>query len=128
MVAHLVGDHVGLGEIARGAEARLQVAEEREVDVELLVAGTVEGAHGRLPHAAGRAHLPVIENQRRGAVLAVRLLEDLAPDVLGAAENLGDELPHLVRGRALGRLARFALGWLTCSATLITALGSKPRK
>jgi hypothetical protein len=28
VVANLTGDHVGLGEIARGAKARLQVAEE----------------------------------------------------------------------------------------------------
>jgi len=110
VVAHLVRDHVGLGEIPRRAEARLQVAEEREVDVDLLVAETVEGAHGRLPHAAGGAHLPVIEDERRGAVLPFRLLKDPAPDVLGAAEDLGDELPHLVRWCPLWRLARFALG------------------
>ena len=44
----------------------------------------------------------------RGTV-AFRLLQDLAPDGFGAAENLGNELPHLVRGCARGHLARFAL-------------------
>ena len=110
VVSYLVGDHIGLGEIAWRMEAGLQVAEKREVDVELFIAGTIEGAHGGLPRAAGGAHLPVIEDQGRGAVLAIRLLEDPAPHGLGAAENLRDELAHRVRGRALGRLAGFALG------------------
>jgi hypothetical protein len=48
VVAHLVGDHVGLREITWGAEARLQVAEEREVDVEFLVTGTVKQGHRRI--------------------------------------------------------------------------------
>ena len=110
MVTHLMGDHVGLSEITWSTEARLQVAEECEVDVELFVAGTVERTHGRLRHAAGRAHFPVIEDQRREAVPAVGLLEYLAPDDLGTAEDPGDELPHFVCRRALGRLARFTLG------------------
>jgi hypothetical protein len=109
VMAHFVGDHVGLGKIARGPETRLQIAEERKVEVELLVVGTVERAHRRLPHAAGRAHASVVEDERRRVIGNLGLLEDLGPDVLGAAENLGDELSRLVRGRALGRFARFAL-------------------
>ncbi len=55
--------------------------------------------------------MPVIEDQGRRAVRAlVRLRQEFVPDILGAAEDLGDKLPHLVRGGALGRLLRFALG------------------
>ena len=53
VVTHLVGDHVGFSKIAGGVEARLQVAQECEIDVELLVVGTVEGTHAAwpMPHA-----------------------------------------------------------------------------
>ncbi len=87
-----MSNNIGLGEITRGTEPRLKIAEEREVEVELLVVSAIEGATGGLPHTASRAHLSVIEDQRRGAVLAVGLLENLAPDSLGAAEYFGDEL------------------------------------
>src|SRR6185436_16127963 len=71
-------------------------------DVELLVVGAIERAHGRLAHAAGRTDLPVVEHQCRRAVFAVRLLEDPAPDLLGAAQDLGDELAHLIPRSAFG--------------------------
>ena len=56
VMSHLVGDHVGLREVAGRAEALAQVTVEGEVDVDLLVARAVEGTHRRLRHAAGRAH------------------------------------------------------------------------
>src|SRR5256885_424177 len=107
VMAHLVRDDVRLREITWRLEAVLQVAIEGKVDVELLVVRAVERPHGRLPHAAGRAHHAVVEHERRRAILRVRLLEDPAPDVLGAAEHLGHELAHLVVRRAFARLARF---------------------
>ncbi len=45
-MADLVGDHVGLGEVSWRAEALIQLAEEREVDVELVIARAVERADG----------------------------------------------------------------------------------
>src|SRR5215213_2502182 len=42
VVAHLVREHVGLREVARRVEARGQLAEEAEVDVDLAVGGAVE--------------------------------------------------------------------------------------
>src|SRR6185436_12748581 len=109
VVPDLVRDHVGLGEVARRAKARLQLPVEGKVDVELLVAGAVERPHRRLADAAGRAHLALVEHQRRGPVLRARALEDGAPDVLGAAEHLRDELAHVVRRRALGGRPAFLL-------------------
>src|SRR5262245_30963749 len=105
MVAHLVGDDVGLGELARlavaAAEPVFQVAEERGVDVDALIAGAVERPHGGLRHAAARLIGHAGEHhQPRGPVVLVGLLEDLLPAVLGIAEDGGDELAHLVAGRA----------------------------
>ncbi len=102
----LMGDDIGLGEIARGAKALLQVAEKREVDVQLFVARTVERPHRRLSHAAGGAHLPFIQNKRGRTVAKARILEHAAPHLLGAAEHFCDELPGLVRRRALGGVLR----------------------
>ena len=53
MVPVLVGDHVGLRERpALGAEARAEVVEEPQVDVDVLVGRAVERAHGRRGSAA----------------------------------------------------------------------------
>ena len=56
VMADLVGDHVGLREVAGRAEAIAQVAVEVEIDVDLLVGRAVERTHRRLRRAAGRAH------------------------------------------------------------------------
>jgi hypothetical protein len=55
----LVCDDVSLCEVAGRAEFRLHVAIEGEIDVNLLVARTIEGADARARHAARRARLPV---------------------------------------------------------------------
>ena len=46
VMADLVGDDVGLGEVSWRAEALIQLAEEREVDVELVITRTVERPDG----------------------------------------------------------------------------------
>ncbi len=53
--------------------------------------------------------MSVVEDERRRTVRALGLLEDLAPDIFGAAEDLGDELPHFVRRGPFGCFARVAL-------------------
>ncbi len=105
MVADLVRDDVGLREVARRAEARLQLVVEGEVDVDLLVGGAVEGADRGAGAPAGRAGLPREDLQRRLAVLAPAAAEDVVPHVLGRAEHLPDELRLLV-----GPLRPLALG------------------
>src|SRR5678815_4849468 len=54
VVADFVGNHVGLGEVTGSAEAIAEVAEEGRVEIELVVAGTVERSDGGAGHAAGR--------------------------------------------------------------------------
>ena len=53
MVAELVGDDVGLGEVAGRAEALVELAEEAEVEVDLAVERAVERPRrlGRGPQA-----------------------------------------------------------------------------
>ena len=54
MVAELVGDHVGLGEVAGGPEAISQLSEEAEVEIDLEIRGAVEGPDGGRGGAAAR--------------------------------------------------------------------------
>ena len=69
MVAVLVGNHVGLGERpALGPEARLQLSEEAEIDVDLLVGRAVERPHLRARGAAARLHRVREEDGLRGRV------------------------------------------------------------
>ena len=65
VVADLVGDDIGLGEIARRAELVLQLPEEVEVEIELLVVGAVERPDRRAGGAAGRADLVVEQDEGR---------------------------------------------------------------
>jgi hypothetical protein len=103
VVADLVGDDVGLREVPRGPEALAQVAEEREVEIEAVVARAVERPDRGAGHAARRLHRPREEHERRIPVLAVHAREDVAPDVLGVGEHDGDEVAQRVGARGAGR-------------------------
>jgi hypothetical protein len=83
---------VGLGELAGRAEPTRQRVVEAEVDVDLLVVRAVERAHRRDPAAA--AGLPfVLEEHELGRLIGpAGLAEDVGPDDLGAAQDLGHEL------------------------------------
>ena len=52
----LVGDHVSLGEIARGLELLFQLLKEAKVEVDLLIGRAVKRPDGRAGVAAGRSH------------------------------------------------------------------------
>jgi hypothetical protein len=99
MVTHLVGDHVGLGKIARRPVAGLQLLVEGQVDIHLLVGRAVERPHGRLPHTAGRARGPGEEHQGRLGVLLAVLAEDLLPGIFGFGQHVADELGLRIIGR-----------------------------
>ena len=58
VVADLVGDHVGLGEVAGRAEAVAQLLVEAEVDVDLLVGRAVERPHRGLRRSRSRSASP----------------------------------------------------------------------
>jgi len=94
-----VGDHVGLGEVARRVEAALQLLVEAEVDIHLLIGRAVERPHRRLAHAAGRAGRAGEQHQRRVDVLLAVGAEDLPPGVLGLGQHVADEPALGVVGR-----------------------------
>ena len=101
MVAVLVGEDVRLGErAALGAELRLQLVEEPEVDVDVLVVRAVERPdRGRRATAAGLDR-PVEEARGRRLVAPERLV----PVRLDAVDA-GEDPTVLALVRVLARLA-----------------------
>src|SRR5690606_41826002 len=99
--ANFMGDHVSLSEITRRGEARGHFIEELQIQINLPVTGTVEGAHSRAGEAAGRADAPTKQYQCRVAGLRASLLERRAPGVFGIAKDGLDE--RYLKGVAIGR-------------------------
>ena len=87
MVAHLVGDDIGLRKVARRPQPAAKRVEEVEVDVDVAVARAVERAHRTLPTAAGRGRGTAEQYQLGVAVGPARGLKDLAPDLLGVTQH-----------------------------------------
>ena len=106
MVADLVGEDVGLGEVALHLEAVLQLVIEAEIDVNFLVVRTIERPHRCHAGAAGGANRAGKQHELRVAVFLAVLAEDVVPDVLGVGEHHADELPEVVFAGALGMLER----------------------
>ena len=104
MMSHLVGDDVGIGKVAIGTQLFLHGSEEREVDIQFLVARAVEGPHLCRALPAGGLRGIGIEHHRRYLVLGAILLEDLRPHVFCTGQNLRREL-----GQFLFFLGEFAL-------------------
>src|SRR5215831_4307708 len=92
VMADLVGDEVGLGEVARGPDLVTQIAIERQIDIELVIARTVEGAHRRLGEAASRLHGAAEQHEARLLVAPTHPVEELAPRILRIGEDDRDEV------------------------------------
>ena len=101
MVAHLMGDDIRIGEVAVGPELLPHGGEETQVDIQFLIAGAVERAHGGLSRAAGGGGGAGIQDQGRRPVCADAGLPEIgAPDVLGGGEDLlGERGEGFVFGR-----------------------------
>ncbi|MDR6357907.1 hypothetical protein Q3H58_004578 [Pseudomonas psychrotolerans] len=104
VVADLVGDDVGAGEIAVGAEALLQFLEEGQIQVDLAIHRAIEGATGRGGAAATGLHLAVEQHQLGRLVLLAMGLEDARPGILGFAQHRAHEIHLLGIGRGDGLL------------------------
>ena len=96
VVADLMRDDVGPGEVTGRAEALLQLLEERQVEVHLAVARAVERSDRGVGHPARGVDGVPEEHQLGRRVAAPHLVEEPAPGVLGVAEHLGHELLVLV--------------------------------
>src|SRR5690606_2502265 len=119
MVADLVRDHVGLGEVAAGAEALAQHLVEAQVDVHRFVGGAVERPRCGAAHAAGRGGGTGVEHEPWRAVTGAGLREDGRPGVLGAREHDRDELAHLVLDRGPGAAGLLPLHHLAAGARAV---------
>ena len=99
MVADFMGDHISLGKVAGGAELGFQGFVKAEVDIHLLVAGTVKRPHGRLTLAAGGLRSAAKQHQPGFPIGAAALGKHVFPDVFGVGQHGGHESGHAVVGR-----------------------------
>ena len=102
VVAHLVRDHVGPGEVAGRAELALHVAVEGQVEVDALVGGAVERTDGGAGVPAAGGHGVAVEHHLGALIALARALERGGPGVLGIGEDVGAEVAQV----ALGVLSR----------------------
>ncbi len=98
MVAHFMRQNIGLREIARSAKAIGKLLVEAEVDIKLMVAGTVERAGSSRSIAAGRTDLIGKQHHRRRRIGLAARLENTAPDIFCLGQNGAGELRRLVIG------------------------------
>jgi ATP/maltotriose-dependent transcriptional regulator MalT len=107
VVTDLVRDHIGLRELAglaadiAAAKPRLDILEERRVEIDLLVSRTIERAHRALRGAAALGvGAAAVEHEHRRTIVPAFLGKNVFPLRLGAAEHAADEPAHLVAWRA----------------------------
>ena len=98
VVADLVGDHIGLREVAGSPEAPPQFLVEAKIDVDLLVGRAIERAHRALGEAATRTNGVREQHQLGVAVLMAGGGQQFVPHRLGIVEHERHELHHLVVG------------------------------
>ncbi len=93
VVTDLMSDYIGLGKLAGGCELPLEFVEEAEVEIDFLIARTIERSGGAVGLAAGGRCRIAEKNQLGVAVLTVGLCrENLGPIGLNVVENEGDEI------------------------------------
>src|SRR5262249_30891898 len=121
VVADLVRDHIGLGELAALAsdiaatETPLEILKECGVEIDLLVVRTVERTHGGLGKPACRARCAGEHDERRRLVSFPSLRKDLLPLDFRASEHGRYELTHLIGWSFCFGIARGGL-WLLLRA------------
>ena len=103
VMANLVCDDIGHGEVARRLEALRQLAEEFRVEVDVGVGRTIEGPHRRLRRTAARLVGFRIEMEVGRRVTLPLRLKQRGPGVLGACEHLQREMADLRVQVALAR-------------------------
>ena len=112
VVAVLVGDDVRLGERpALRAEARAQLVEEAQVDVDVLIGRAIEGPHGRGGSAAAALHGVGEEARARRDVVAAAAGERVRPVALDRVDVADDAtvLAHVRVGAGLTLLGDVAI-------------------
>ena len=94
MMAHLVGHDVGLGKIARSAEAGFQFLVKAQIEIDFFVFGAIERPDRCPRHPAGRIHLACEQVELGIAIDLPLLFEQVAPNDLSVLQHDGHEVPQ----------------------------------
>ena len=100
VVAEFVSENVGLGEVSRVAAHAFEVIPEIEIDVDLFIGWTIEGAGRGLGSSAAGVGGVAVEDKLRVAVLQALSGKDLGPGPLRVIEDEADQLGFAVIGGA----------------------------
>src|SRR5262249_40102356 len=109
----LVSNDVGLREVSRSAEPPVELPEETQVEIDLLIARTVERPRSRHRLAARGLNGIREQDERRFRVPLPRPLEDRGPRIFCIRENFSGEFAGGIGTRWSGRRAGW---WLTARA------------
>src|SRR5258708_5682337 len=103
MVTHLVRDDIRACKIAGGMKAGFHLVEKTQIEIDPLIAGTIERSHGVGRRPAGSGHSAVEQVELGLNVSSIVGLEVLTPDILRAAQDRSHEAMRFVsfRGRFL---------------------------
>ncbi len=98
-MADFMGDDIGLVKIARRVETGLQVLVKTEIDVNLLILGAIEGAHGLLRDPAGRLHSPGEQDEFWLLVIRPPSMEDFPSGFFRIGQDNRNEMhPGVLAG------------------------------
>ena len=112
VVANLVCQHIGLGELARRSESSLQFVIKGEIDVDLFIFGAIKRSGGGLRAAAPGLCVIAEENEFRVVILLAGLCrQNLRPVVLRVVENERDELNERLLRCVLCRIRTTRCYW-----------------
>src|SRR5690349_22393368 len=84
--------YIRLREITGRVEPLPQLLIERQIDVDLLVAGTIKRSNRRTGNATRRTHLVRKQDEVRLAILAPVLTKDVVPNVFRFTKHDAHEL------------------------------------
>ncbi len=101
-MAYLVGEDIGGGEVASGAELGRKLVEELEIEVNAVVERAVVGAHTGVGSATAGVGETCEQHQFGVLVLASRLGEDVGPESLVVVEDHRHEISPLRLGIGSG--------------------------
>ncbi len=114
MMADLMGDHVGLREVAGRAELIAQLVVEGQIDIDLPVVGAVKRSGLGACLAAGRVGLAGEQHHLGWRVGQLVLAEHFSPEILGVFHHHAHEVGQLVLS---GRRRRERVGVRRAAAT-----------
>src|SRR5215207_8776097 len=112
-MTNFVRDDIRLREISRCTELAAQLFIKGEIDVNLLVSGTIEWTNSRAGKSARRAHLVREEHERWLAILSTVFPKHVSPNVFRLRQHHPNELLQLFLLRILwtrGLHARLLIG------------------